>query len=106
MAFGARSVDLGRLLSYLRTERGVRSLLCEGGAHVYGAMIAAGQIDDEFLTLSPIIVGNRPGGAGKPRPSLVEGVAFGPERPPTYRLLSVRRHEAYLFLRSRMRHAG
>jgi hypothetical protein len=65
-------------------------------------MIAAGQIDDEFLTLSPIVVGNRPHGAGSPRPSLVEGVAFSPERPPTSRLLSVRHYESYLFLRSRL----
>lgn len=106
MAFGDESVDLGRLSTYLRTERGIRSLLCEGGAHVYGAMIAAGQIDDEFLTLSPIVVGSRPRNSAMPRPSLVEGVAFSPKRPPTYRLLSVRRHGDYLFLRSQMRHDG
>jgi riboflavin biosynthesis pyrimidine reductase len=101
--FGSESVDLPQLTGYLRAERGVDALLCEGGAHVYGAMIAAWQIDDEFLTLSPIFVGNRPRGAGKPRPSLVEGVAFSPDRPPIQRLLSVRRRGDHLFLRSRMR---
>lgn len=100
--FGDETVDLSQLSKYLRTERGIGSMLCEGGAHVYGAMIAAEQIDDEFLTLSPILVGNRPHGDGKPRPSLVEGVAFNPERPPMHHLLSVRRHESHLFLRSRV----
>jgi riboflavin biosynthesis pyrimidine reductase len=106
VAFGTESVDLRHLVTELRTGRGISSLLCEGGAHVYGAMLAAGLIDDEFLTISPIIVGNRPRGEGRPRPSLVEGVAFSPERPPMSRLLSVRRSESYLFLSSRLLHDG
>jgi riboflavin biosynthesis pyrimidine reductase len=88
-AFGHEAADLPQLLRYLRTERGIDALLCEGGAHVYGAMLAARQVDDEFLTLSPILVGNWPSDTGSARPSLVEGVAFSPERPPTSRLLRV-----------------
>ena len=103
-SFGTDTVDLPRLSSYLRTERGINSMLCEGGPTVYGAMIAAHQIDDEFLTLSPIIVGNRPHGDGKPRPSLVEGVAFSPESPPGRQLSSVRRRGDYLFLHSKALH--
>jgi riboflavin biosynthesis pyrimidine reductase len=101
-ALGTSAVDLSALLRELRTTYGVRSLLCEGGAHVYGAMLAAGQVDDEFLTLSPIMVGNRPRGSGPPRPSLVEGVAFSPEHPPAYHLLSLRRSGSYIFMHSRL----
>ena len=101
-AFGGESVELPRLSRYLRSECGISTLLCEGGPHVYGEMLAAGQVDDAFQTLSPILVGNRPHGSGKPRPSLVEGVAFSPDHPPTERLLSLRRHGDYLFLRSRL----
>ena len=64
-AFGQEAVDLHTLLRYLRTERGIDALLCEGGAHVYGAMLAARQVDDEFLTLSPILVGNWPSDTGR-----------------------------------------
>ena len=45
LSFGAESVDLSRLSRYLRIERGIASMLCEGGAHVYGAMIADSEKD-------------------------------------------------------------
>ena len=96
----ADDVDLPELQRWLRAERGVASLLSEGGAALYGAQIASGAIHDELLTLSPIVVGNR-AAPGKPRPSLVEGVAFSPDAPPQIELLSVRRHGSYLFQRSR-----
>ena len=76
--FGVESVDPVALLAALRQEYGVRSLLCEGGPRTYGSLLGAGQVDDEFLTLSPIIIGNHPAGAGRHRPSLVEGIAFAP----------------------------
>lgn len=92
-------VDLAALLRHLREERGVRQLLSEGGARVYGALIAAGLVDEIFLTRSPVVVGSPPPPA-RPRPSLVEGVAFSPDRPPTLRLISLRRHGSYLFERA------
>jgi riboflavin biosynthesis pyrimidine reductase len=101
--FGAESVDPVVLMAALRREYGIISLLCEGGPRAYGSLLSAGQIDDEFLTLSPIVIGNRPVGTGRPRPSLVEGVAFAPGATPRQRLLSVRRAGDYLFLRSRYR---
>ncbi len=57
-----------------------------------------GQVD-EFLTLSPIVIGNPRGGSA--RPGLVEGVAFDPIAPPTSRLIGVRKADNYIFLRSR-----
>jgi riboflavin biosynthesis pyrimidine reductase len=103
--FGAESVDPVALLAALRREYGVRSLLCEGGPRTYGSLLGAGQVDDEFLTLSPIVIGEHPAGAGRPRPSLVEGYAFAPGRAPTQRLLAIRRAGDHLFLRSRYRPA-
>ncbi len=98
-------VDLPALQRWLWAERGVASLLSEGGAALYGALIAAGAIHDELLTVSPIMVGNtRP--PAKPRTSLVEGVAFAPDAPPEVELLSVRRHGSYLFQRSRYKRRG
>ena len=99
--FGVESVDPVALLAALRQEYGVRSLLCEGGPRAYGSLLGAGQVDDEFLTLSPIVIGNHPAGTGRPRPSLVEGIAFAPGRAPTQRLLNMRRAGDHLFLRSR-----
>ncbi len=92
------SVDLAALLADLRARHGVRHLLSEGGARIYGALIAARLIDETFLTLSPVVIGSPPG--GPPRPSLVEGVGFRPDSPPLLRLLSLRRVGDYLFQRS------
>ena len=101
--FGADSVDPATLTAALRQEYGVCSLLCEGGPRTYGSLLGAGQVDDEFLILSPLIIGNHPAGAGRPRPSLVEGIAFAPGQAPTQRLLNIRRAGDHLFLRSRYR---
>jgi riboflavin biosynthesis pyrimidine reductase len=103
--FGDERVEPAALLAVLRQEYGVRSLLCEGGPRTYGSLLAAGQVDDEFLTLSPIIIGQHPPGTGRPRPSLVEGIAFAPSQAPTQRLLTVRRAGDHLFLRSRYQRA-
>jgi riboflavin biosynthesis pyrimidine reductase len=101
LALGHESVDLSALMHVLRHQFGTRSLLCEGGPTLYGSLLEAGQVDDEFLTLSPVVIGEPRGESA--RPSLVEGVGFPPDTPPTSRLLSVRRVGDYLFLRSRYR---
>ena len=93
-------VDMAALLAALRAEHGVATLLSEGGARVYGELLAARLLDEVFTTTSPIIIGNRPPPA-PPRPALVEGVAFSPDDPPRLRLLSLRRHGEYLFQRAR-----
>ena len=96
-------VDFTRLVHDLHDAYGVASLLCEGGAQVYGSLVKKQLIDDEFLTVSPIMVGN-PSPPASPRPSLIEGVAFQATNTPQIDLLSVRRHKSYLFQRSRYRH--
>jgi len=85
-------------MAALRHDYGVRTLLCEGGPRVYGSLLGAGLVDDEFLTLSPGVIGSEP---GKRRPGLVEGRAFTPQNAPRSALVSLRRAGDHLFLRSR-----
>jgi 5-amino-6-(5-phosphoribosylamino)uracil reductase len=98
LALGEETVDLPLLMAELRGRYGVRALLCEGGPRVYGSLLQAGVVDEEFLTLSPLMLGEAP---GAPRPSLVEGSAFAPGQAPVAELLSLRRVGHHLFLRSR-----
>ena len=83
----------------LRAEHNVRHLLVEGGPLILGALVAEQLLDDAFLTVSPILVGAT---GALPRPSLVEGVAFGPQQPPRLRLLSLHRYGDYLYTHYRL----
>lgn len=49
--------DLPVLLARLRQEHGVRSVLCEGGPTLNAHLLAAGLVDELFLTLDPKLVG-------------------------------------------------
>ncbi len=49
--------DLPLLLARLREERKVRSVLCEGGPTLNSYLLAAGLVDELFLSLSPRLVG-------------------------------------------------
>lgn len=51
---GDREVDLLALLALLR-DRGVRFLLCEGGPSLAGQLLAAGLIDELFLTQATLV---------------------------------------------------
>ena len=99
LTLGDDTVDLLELVRVLRRDHGVRNLLLEGGPRVYGEFIAAGLVDDEFLTLSPVVIG---GGVTTPRPGLIEGQAFSPERYPESVPLALRRAGDHLFLHSRL----
>lgn len=59
-------VDLAEALRALRTERGIRLLLCEGGPRLHHDLLAAGLVDELFLTRAPKL------GAGA-GPGLIEG---------------------------------
>ena len=50
-------VDLGVALGRVRKERGVRSILCEGGPHLNASLMVDGLIDELFLTTVPKIAG-------------------------------------------------
>lgn len=49
--------DLAAALRSLRTEHGVRALLCEGGPALFSAMLGTDLVDELFLTLAPVLVG-------------------------------------------------
>jgi riboflavin-specific deaminase-like protein len=49
--------DLPLLMSRLRSEHGVRSVLCEGGPTLNSFLLAAGLLDELFLTLNPKLLG-------------------------------------------------
>lgn len=97
-------VDLRRLGQLLNADFGVRALLCEGGPRLIGSVIRQGQLDEEFLCLSPVVIGQN--SAEGLRPGLIEGVGFTPEIAPRSRPVSLRRAGDYLFLRSRYEYRG
>jgi riboflavin biosynthesis pyrimidine reductase len=49
--------DLATGISKLREELGVQHLLCEGGPTLYGNLARADLVDEKFMTVSPIEVG-------------------------------------------------
>jgi riboflavin biosynthesis pyrimidine reductase len=95
---GEKDVDIPQALTHLRDHFGVQTLLCEGGPRVYGAFVASEALDEEFLTLSPVLVG---ASAEQSRPGLIEGLALGPGSPQRARLVSVRRASDHLFVRTK-----
>jgi 5-amino-6-(5-phosphoribosylamino)uracil reductase len=98
IVLGETEVDVRELVRVLVRDHGVKRLLCEGGPRLYGSVLRAGLPLDEFVTLSPLVLGED---ETVRRPSLVEGAAFQPGATPRSRLLSVRRAGDYLYLRSR-----
>jgi riboflavin biosynthesis pyrimidine reductase len=50
-------LDLPAAMGMLRQELGIRYLLCEGGPSLYGSLARADLIDEKFLTVSPIEIG-------------------------------------------------
>jgi riboflavin biosynthesis pyrimidine reductase len=50
-------VDLTAAMRHLRTERGVRAVLCEGGPGIHAELQAKGLADELFLTIAPKLVG-------------------------------------------------
>jgi riboflavin-specific deaminase-like protein len=53
----AEGVELDRALDWLLKERGVRSVLCEGGPTLHGRLREGGLADELFLTIAPKIAG-------------------------------------------------
>jgi riboflavin biosynthesis pyrimidine reductase len=80
----------------LLRERGHSLILNESGPTVFGSFLAAGLVDELFLTVSPLLAGRPSDGD---RLQLVEGVGLLPDRRVAGRLLSVRSSGAHLFLR-------
>ena len=50
-------IDVVSVLAHLRREEKIRALLCEGGPHLFGQLVAADLVDDLFLTVAPVATG-------------------------------------------------
>jgi riboflavin biosynthesis pyrimidine reductase len=77
------------ILEHLRSERGARAILCEGGPTLLRELVAAECVDDVLLTVAPMLV------AGD-APTMLAGA---PLEPPTgLALRSIHRAGDHLFL--------
>jgi riboflavin-specific deaminase-like protein len=92
-----RGADPAAALRDLR-RRGIEAVLCEGGPTLNRALLAAGLVDELFLTVSPLVTG----GADAPR------IVEGDDLPAALRLglRWVLHHEDELYLRYAVRDDG
>jgi riboflavin biosynthesis pyrimidine reductase len=80
-------------------RRGYELILSEGGPTAFGALVAAGLVDELFLTTSPLLAGRSP---SSPRRALVENAEFLPATTVDCKLLTLRRAGSHLFSRYRL----
>ncbi len=87
-------VDLAASLIELRGRFAVEKVLCEGGPHLAAGLLAAGLVDELFLSLSPTV-------AGEPRTGSPLRILAGAELDPPVglELLAVHESDSQLFLR-------
>jgi riboflavin-specific deaminase-like protein len=88
-------LDLPAALLELGERFGVRSLLCEGGPHLSCQLLAAGLLDELFLSVSPTLAGGEPAGGEALR--ILAGAELEP--PVELELRGVLQSGSYLFLR-------
>ncbi len=62
--------DLQLLLARLRSEHGLRSLVCEGGPTLLSHLLAANLVDELFLSIAPKLIG------GGDEPTITTGPAL------------------------------
>jgi riboflavin-specific deaminase-like protein len=86
--------DLPLLMARLRDEHGIRSIVCEGGPTLNSHLLAAGLVDELFLTLSPKLTG------GAAALTIVAGTAL--VEPAELELVSLARGGSELFTRWRV----
>lgn len=89
------SRELTPALRTLRSDYGVRSIVCEGGPHLNSSLLREGLVDELFLCVSPRIAGD------PAQPATVEGAAL--PSPIDMDLLTLHQAEDHLFFRYRLR---
>jgi len=95
-------LDVAAAFDRLR-DRGHAFVLTEGGPHALGSQLAAGLVDELFLTVSPLLAGRL---VADERLSLVEHADLLPGGPRELSLIGVRRDAHHLFLRYALRSSG
>jgi riboflavin-specific deaminase-like protein len=88
-------LDLRAAMRELAERFGVRTLLCEGGPHLNGALLQAGLVDELFLSLAPKLTGGEDVTGEALR--MIAGATF--EQPRELELLGALENESHLFLR-------
>ena len=83
-------LSLGEVSRRLRSDHGVRTLLCEGGPTLFGALLAEDLVDELFLTLAPKLAG------GEDELPITSGRALDPPRELVIRWLLERNGSLYL----------
>lgn len=107
-------VDLRLMAEILRRDFNIRYLLCEGGPTLYGWMSKLGLIDEKFVTVSPIEVGQIIPPEQKPtesekknpvkiRPTTFNAPGFLADKAPWWTWVSCRRIADHQFSRYRRR---
>jgi 5-amino-6-(5-phosphoribosylamino)uracil reductase len=106
------SFDLPQGIRKLRDELGIKYLLCEGGPTLYGSLARADLVDEKFMTVSPVEVGQLvppqqerlPGEANTSpllRPTVFGGLGFTRENITHWTWLSCRKVGDHQFNRYR-----
>ena len=81
-------VDIQLALQLLRQKHGVRTLLCEGGATLYGQMIEKNLVDEEFRTIAMQVLGRSTDPLIE-RPSAYGHASFTADTAPWFRIISL-----------------
>ncbi len=114
-AGSGESVDLSAAVRELRTKLGIEYLLCEGGPTLYGNLARADLVDEKFLTVSPVEIGqvvppeqerlpSEQGISPLMRPTIFGGPGFTKETMSHWTWLSFRKsgdHQFHRFRRKR-----
>jgi riboflavin-specific deaminase-like protein len=90
-------LDLQGALAELHERFGIRTVMCEGGPHLNSHLLAAGLVDELFLSLSPKLAGGDLTGEAL---RIVSGPGLDPVV--EMELVSVSEHDSHLFLRYRV----
>jgi riboflavin-specific deaminase-like protein len=90
------ALDLRAALAELRERFDVQLVLCEGGPHLAAELLAAGLVDEVFLSLAPLLAGGD-GHGGDPALRILAGAALDPAV--ELQLAGALESGAHLFLR-------
>jgi riboflavin biosynthesis pyrimidine reductase len=94
-AVPSNPISAAAIVEILQAE-GLRIVLTEGGPSLVGDLLAQSALDELFLTVSPKLLGRT---RDDRRKAITDGVDLLGSQKSALELLSVRRHDDYLFLR-------
>jgi 5-amino-6-(5-phosphoribosylamino)uracil reductase len=89
-----QGAELAPAMAALRSEFGVRSILCEGGPHLNDSLLREGLVDELFLCVSPKLAGDSSQPAGVEGPALPSPVGL--------ELISLHEADDHVFFRYRV----